>query len=337
MKCLFLIITVISIYSCNVTEPQKENFIPGRRDYLWSLDTLDIDITRGEYMTFRDMVGNSPDDIWLGNLEPGLWHYNGIEWRNVPFPGVIPSALWLFKDNTLWVGTGENKILKRENDHWLESFELDLAGYDWINIYGIWGKSKNDIYAVGMAVNVIKLGYDYEYKGIILHYNGTDWKYIDITKFDGGFHKIVYQENIDLFFIYGLRSGNINQDVILTFDGKNTKEIMSTNDGIGLSKINGIVYINASLGKVYKYSKSGLVLWKDFTGTGFLTNFVGRSETDFINNSNKGIGHYNGIDYKTIYKTNLDLQSSIIFEKDIFIAAEDFNGNHIIIRGKLKE
>ena len=111
---------------------------------------------------------------------------------------------------------------------------------------------------------------------------------------------------------------------------------MSSYSGFGMSKINGTVYINSDR-KIYKYQNGNLQLWKDFTGTDFLSDFVGISGTDFINNSTKGLGHYNGIDYTTIYKTHLNLQSKIIFEKEIFVAAEDDNNHYIIIHGKLKE
>lgn len=58
------------------------------------------------YISYRDIVGNSSSDIWLGSLERGLWHFSGENWELTEFPGSMPSALWLFEDNTLWVGTG---------------------------------------------------------------------------------------------------------------------------------------------------------------------------------------------------------------------------------------
>ena len=76
-------------------------------------------------------------------------------------------------------------------------------------------------------------------------------------------------------------------DKLFTYDGKNLSEILSTSGSISLSMLNGIVYINNNF-EVYKYSNKKLVLWKDFSGTEFRSNFVGRSQNDFFNNSIKG-------------------------------------------------
>ena len=50
---------------------------------------------------------------------------------------------------------------------------LSLAGWEWVNpkpvgasIYGIWGPSSNDLYAVGKS-------------GCILHWNGSEWSTMD--------------------------------------------------------------------------------------------------------------------------------------------------------------
>jgi hypothetical protein len=324
------------ILSCdsNTVDPIIEH---GRRDYIWKEDTLDVDIYYN--ILYRDMVGNTPDDIWLGNSDPGLWHYDGKKWEEYPFPGVIPSALWLFDDNTLWIGTSQKLILKRENEAWTESFELKYENYDMINIYGMYGKSKNDIYAVGMAVETIIPGEEHIHHPTMLHYNGNDWKFLDVPKLsNGGFHKIVYQEDIDTYFIFAVKIENgVILDKLFTFDGENLTEIMSTPGSIGLSSLENKVYINYDQ-VVYKYSNNKMVLWKDFTNTEFLSDFEGRNENDFFNNSVNGVGHYNGIDYKTIYPTHYRIYSKIVFEKEVFITAFDRdNWHYIIIHGTLKE
>lgn len=343
-KAEFVTFTLLTIFTLSVfyinscddgpTEPEIK---PGRRDYVWEEDTLDVPIYRD--LIFRDMVGNSPDDVWLGNLSLGLWHYDGIKWDEFPLPEISPSALWLFEDNTLWVGSRQNKILKFENGMSAESYPLTYQDYDRINIFGMYGKSTNNIYAVGIAVKIISLGEEYLSKGIILHYDGSTWEFGEIPELNEiGLHHIQYQENIDTYFIWGIKieNGRI-LDKLFTFDRENLSEIFSTGGSINLSTINGIVYININT-EVYKYFNKELVLWKDFTGTEFISNFVGRSENDFFNISTNGIGHYNGVDYKTIYTTHLDLYARQIFNKDIFFCAKDSqNRKYIIIHGTLDE
>jgi len=316
------------------TEPSIE---PGRRDYVWEEDTLNVPLH--QYIIYRDMVGNSPDDIWLGGLSRGLWHYNGKKWEISEFPDINPSALWLFEDNTLWVGTEQKLILKREQGTWTENYTLAYNDYDIISLFGMYGKGKNDIYAVGIAIKISDPVGNSKNIGIVLHYDGVEWKFLDIPDLDEvGLHKIQYQENIDTYFIWGMKIENgVVLDKLFTFDGENLTEILSTSGSISLSKLNGLVYIKYNY-DVYKFSNNELVLWKGFEGTGFLSSFVGRSESDFFNNSSEGIGHYNGIDYVTIYPTHLDTYSKIIFEKEIFIAAKDSDDkNYIIIHGILKE
>ncbi len=344
IKIFSLVITAIIVFivglfylsSCkdSPTEPSIE---PGRRDYVWEEDTLDVPLHT--YISYRDIVGNSPDDIWLGNLEPGLWHYNGEKWELAEFPGVTPSALWLFKDSTLWVGTRQNQILKREGGIWSDNYPLTYENYDWINVFGMYGKAKDDIYAVGYAQKTIVPGEEYVGKGIILHYNGNNWEFLDFPNLDEiRLIHIYYQENENTYFICGIKTENgVILDKLFIYNGKDLTEIFSTSRSISLSALNGIVYININ-SEVYNYSNKELVLWKDFTGTEFITNFNGRSEKDFFNNSTEGIGHYNGIDYKTVYPTQLELYTRIVIEKEIFVTALDSDNNHyIIIHGTLKE
>ena len=337
--CLIVVIsfcTVIIFNSCEKgTEPEKSSLKPGRRDYVWTEDTLDLGLNGS--LSYRDIKGNSADNVWLGTLGAlrsgmALWHNDGTAWKSVEFPHAAASALWLFEDNTLWVGSKENHIYKRENGAWSETYTIELDGYDQIMIFGLCGLTKNDIYAVGYAVKIIKLGYEYEYKGIILHFDGNNWKFIKIPDLEDGFHRIVYQENIKTFFIHGSKD---MLDILYKFDGEKLEVIMSTHSGFGMSKIDGMVYINSNQ-IVYKYSNNSLIIWKDFTGTDFWSAFVGRSKTDFFNNSAKGLGHYNGLNYETIYQTNLALYSTGVFERDVFATAQDNNNNFIIIHGKLK-
>ena len=336
---LFILSATIAFlfFSCEKgTEP--EVIKPSRRDYVWTEDTLDIKLPN--MLTYRYFVGNSPNDIWLGTLDASydvsLWHYDGNKWETVFFPGYATSALWLFNDGTLWAGTKASIIWKRENGEWTESYKLEIEGYDDINIFDFYAEANNSIYAVGLAINFSKN----DSQALIFHYNGTKWNPINIPNIKGAFHQIEYDINNKLYFIWGIsdEEGNFNE-WIYTFDGEKILKLAESESGFGLSEILNKVFINTNK-KSYKYMDARLKLWKDFTGTDFLSSFEGRSESDFFNNSTKGLGHYNGLNYKTIYKTHYDLQGRIIFDKDIFIAAEDYSCSecrYIIIHGKLKD
>ena len=65
--------------------------------------------------------------------------------------------------------------------------------------------------------------------------------------------------------------------------------------------------------KIFKYRKEQFELWKDLSNTTFITGMSGRSEDDFFSNSIDGIGHYNGKDFQTIFKTDADITGRWIF------------------------
>ena len=203
----------------------------------------------------------------------------------------------------------------------------------------MYGKAKDDIYAVGIAVKGIEEEQRYITEGISLHYDGNEWSFLDLIDLDEiQLNHIYYQENINTYFIWAIKiEDGVVLDKLFTFDGENLTEILSTPGSINLSTLKGIVYININF-EVYKYKNKELVLWKDFTGTDFISNFVGRGENDFFNRSRNGIGHYNGKDYITIYPTHLNNYTKIIFDKEVFITAMDSENKHyIVIHGTLKE
>lgn len=337
-RILFSIIVSVSLLNLNSCDDgmEPEKFEAGRRDYVWTEDTLDLGANG--YLSYRDIKGNSVENVWLGTLGANrrfnsLWNYNGSKWQSVDFDYSGATALWLFHDETLFVGTSESKIFNRENGVWVESYDLELEGFDKIMIFGFCGLAKKNIYAVGWAIKTIVPEYEYNYIGIILHFDGQKWNFIDIPKIEDGFHQIIYEEESNLFFIHGSKGST---DFIFKFDGKEIEKIHTTDYGLGISKLDGKVYFNMNQ-VVYEYTNNKLEVWKDFSGSDFITSFVGRNESDFINHSTKGIGHYNGSNYETIYHTNLNLFSMGIFEKDIFVTAEDNINNYIIIHGVLNE
>ena len=54
---LVFILFVIGLWSCNTTEPIEDT--PGRRDYVWTVDSLDA-----PYDTYYRMWVSSPSDVW---------------------------------------------------------------------------------------------------------------------------------------------------------------------------------------------------------------------------------------------------------------------------------
>ena len=186
-------------------------------------------------------------------------------------------------------------------------------------INSINGKSSDDLIAVGF-VDKYSGG---DYKGIILKYDGNDWKFLNIPDIKVGFNVIkTTKDGKYLIEATNVDSGFLEK--IFVFDGANTlKEIYSDYGNPQLYEMNGEVYITIN-GKIYKCINDELVLWKEFPGTSYYGTVLGRSENDFFGAGHDGILHYNGTNLQTLYpiqSSQLTIGGALIFEKDVF-----FNG-----------
>lgn len=338
---LLVIITISFFNSCNTTEP-VDNTKPGRRDYVWTVDTL-IPPPPNEHEVFSvsNIWGSSPNDMWAvgsgSSVQILLWHYDGSKWSLWPQQlGRDLLALTGFTNNDIWIGDIENSIYHFDGSSWSKLKSLFLPNFDRIGVEYFCGITPNNIYAVGGA-DQFNGGTDY--KGILLHYDGNDWNFVNIPDIRAGFYKIVRKAFTGELIIYGFNADYGFLDKIFVYDGKTIKEIYSEYKEPGLNEMNGEVYVTFDR-KIYKYGNGQLNFWKDFPGTSFLYFKGGRSEKDFFGASIEGLLHYNGTDLKVIYNTypqNIGLYRVFIFEKDIFItAAEEETGMQFIIRGTLK-
>ena len=123
---------------------------------------------------------------------------------------------------------------------------------------------------------------------------------------------------------------------ILSFNGKELKVVYSGSTYAHLESIDGEIYV-VIREKIYKYSDGGLILWKDFTATEYRGRAIGWSEKDFFCITNDGISHYNGTDFKTLYKTDMSSSSGIAVPNNIFFIFFEFKtGYNVIIRGELQ-
>jgi hypothetical protein len=89
------------------------------------------------------------------------------------------------------------------------------VGFKWNWIESLWGRTQNDLWGVGSATN------DTSYIGVIMHFNGTSWKYIFSTQFKIMFSDIRQQVNSGKYFLEGVVSqsgGDIYK--LFSFDKK---------------------------------------------------------------------------------------------------------------------
>jgi len=100
MKKHFFSFILISIFllnsGCkkNATEPISEDLQPGRRDYVWTVDTLNY-----PYNTIVKIWGSSPTDVWAvspgGDLDKTIFHFDGMPGPLTKFTGHFRLMLFL--------------------------------------------------------------------------------------------------------------------------------------------------------------------------------------------------------------------------------------------------
>lgn len=141
-------------------------------------------ITPGNQQLFG-VWGETPDSVWavggdLANESTGglIWHYDGDTWRSVDLTGILP---------------GGSPIL-----------------------FKIWGRSENDIYAVGQG-------------GTILHYDGQNWA------------RLASPTNRALFTVHGndelvVATGGFNSGVIVENAGAGFVDRTPA----GVEQVNGV-------------------------------------------------------------------------------------------------
>jgi len=332
----FITLTLISLNTCDENPVNGDNVKPGRRDYIWTEDTLWTE----DFFGIHDVWGSSPNSIWMvaagTSAKDCLWYYDGVKWvrpnqilnssLNTVF-GVNPDEIWMGDSyGTIWRNTGSG---------WQIFQQFTLSGFDRIVIASICGTSANNLYAVGFADENTGT----TYRSIILKYDGTDWKFLNIPDIRVGFNDIKRMSNGK----YLITATNVDSgflEKLFVFDGvSNIKEIYSDYTYPYLDEMNGDVYIAINR-KIYKCINDKLELWKDFSNTSYHSTVLGRNEKDFFGAGYDGIMHYNGTDFKILFQTQLEKKGVLIFEKDVFFFAytEAASGyNYIMIRGTLNE
>ncbi len=340
---IFLIIAAAALIitnSCKDNGTGPETLEPGRRDYVWTVDTIN---PGQESLYLVRMWGSSPDDVWVVGSSSwtatSIWHYDGFQWRCDSIPrNINPSGLFGISSNEVWLGNTNSTIWKYNGTQWEQYGEFKVENYVDVIIQDFNGVSNSNIYGVG---------FKYNYKNdssnvLIMHYNGYGWSFVNLTDLNVHLETVVVDAKSGILVISGTvydPAGFIAK--IYYLDGKELKELLSGSGNTFITKLGEEIYATHNA-KIYKYSNKQLTLWKDNTGTGINGNIIcGRSRNDFFIGASDGIAHYNGTDFNLMYKSELGHNIQIIigkiFEKEVFFIANDLtSGKNLIIHGKLK-
>lgn len=336
-KLLFIaFITALLLYSCkdNSVNPE-DKLLPGSRNYQWSVDTLLA--SPGDLFEISRLSGSSPNDVWGigGNTSTAatqLWHFNGKKWSK-PSPSTYITALYVFSKSNAWYFTN-NSFYHYDGSNWSKFGEYKLTGYDRTFIYNIWGSASNDIYAVGYADN----NRFENIQSVLMHFDGYGWGYINLPPLKVQFIEIAKKNNTGEYIIGGIFStSNEYTGKVYIYKNDALKEIYSGVGPATVNYLNGEVYVGIKQ-KIYKVINDKLTLWRDLTGTSYIGKIWGGNNAfDFFAGAYDGVGHYNGIDFKTVYKVKEGFysQTGIFIKDNFFIAWHNlYDNTNIIVRGK---
>ncbi len=301
---------------------------------MWTVDTLVLPEGTGAPSY---LWGENKDNIWaVGSAYLNayrMWHYNGESWTNhSPSEYIDPRGIFGINASDIWMGSTEGSLYHYNGSNWSKAITLSVPYFQSFVVQGICGTSSNDIYAVGYADSIDYIGY----KGIIAHYDGSQWSILNIPSIKNSFSKIVYNQELSCYLISGWVF-DFSAENIFKFDGTSLSQIYTSINHIGLYTILSKNYL-AIDNILYSYGKSGLKIFKEFQSSIYAGGAWGRSTKDIFTINWEGIGHYNGDDLVTLYKKwNNDWSpiGVLIFDEDVYFIWIDFTKTYVV-HGRLE-
>jgi hypothetical protein len=334
---LIALVIFIIVNSCgdNGVGPEIQ---PGRRDYVWTVDTIKI-----SFNDLGKLWANSPNDIWAvgsgGGLDQTIWHYDGIKWKTdgVSRP-IAPLTVYGFSANDIWFGGSSGMIWRYNGNLFYESLRfLPNPNWSYSGFHDLYGTSSRDLYAVAW-LDSNKVIY-----GKIFHFDGYNWKMLNVSSQGDDFAQIRKGKDDPNYYLWSFRSSNVNSDSvkIFSFNGVELREIhrglMNDTHGAGIETINGRVYFGID-NAVYIYENNSFKQKFVVNNPNFMQGLTGRNEKDIFLWMWDGVAHFNGENIEYIFReNNLVLRDIAVLENEVIVLYNDFSkGLNLILHGKLK-
>jgi hypothetical protein len=339
---LFLLIVFIPLILCSckdeITIPNDDK--PGRRDYVWTVDTLSNIALNN---CFTKLSGSSLSDLWVigdgASIEQSIIHYDGQKWSFTNSdPLVLALSILNFGKDSLWFGGQSATFWCYKNSTYTINGQYSLKYFKDISLLDLWTDNVKEVFASGYAEDSL---YG-KYYGIVMKYENNKWAFINKPEIKNQFISIrrgmQYPARL---FILGQETEQYGAH-IYEYENSMFKEIYS-------STINELSPCMFTLNKnLYFFINNNICVYNsnnfkskiDLSSCGIVGSHIdGRNLKDLFINVKDGIGHYNGTDVKNIIGIGEGIIiDSIIFDNSVaFLYKNRYNNKYYVIRGELNE
>ena len=336
LNTTFLLSLLILTFGCNNNPIGPIDAQPGSRDYQWTVDTIKI------YSNdILSIWGSNPEDIWGvgpgGSLSTTIWHYDGNHWNTDDiFRNIAPECIFGFARNNVWIAGQNGKIWYYDGNNWRQNYQHTINGFTGITFYDLYGINNNDLYAVGTVWFNNKTR-----RGIIIHYDGNNWKQEYLANFNSYFAKVRVSYDGRCFIHcvkQDVQNNSNDTTVFYEFDGQKLIKIYDDQNnsikGGWMTVISGNIVFSLYDG-IYKYIDNAFLSIAKYNSQRFPGAIFGRHDQDIFIGSADGITHYNGTDIQLLVHTEGWINDGQIFENDVVFLDSEFGRGDFIYRGKL--
>lgn len=346
MKRIFTLLSISILITINTCSENpvigEDNIQPGRRDYVWTVDTLNT-----PFNVYYRMWGSSPSDVWA--VSPGDWdksisHYDGEKWYSYGIPGLfVPKSIYGFSDKNIFIGAQNGQIWRFNGSNWNLFAELTKDGHSDIVLDNIWGESSEDFFAIGAYHDDNGLPNN----SVIANYKNSDWHILNTANLKGIVERL-YKGRIDnRIYIQVINMGNgVYQDSTIIFEyyqglyKQLYSSVWTRGTEANISLINNEVFFILG-NEIAKREVSQFQTFLQVTNPNFYQRIWGRNSRDIFLFMTDGLVHYNGSSQEYLLhfkKPRTQLFEAVLFASEVFfLVYESETHLNLIYHGKLKE
>jgi hypothetical protein len=340
---LSILLLFLNAFSCRddiVTPPELQ---PGRRDYTWTVDTIDAPGN-----TYYRMWASSPTDVWAtspGDLSESVANFNGSRWFTSYVPGMnSPGSIYGFAWNSIFIAADNGEVWKYDGS-WNKFTQLSKDGRTDIAFSDIWGESPNDFYVFGGYPDSIGAFNN----SFIAHYYNNNWLVMDTKGVNGLVAKLFKNSSDKKMYILTYKlGGGINPDSSMIYElnqgylNKIYSSIWTGGQQADISLIDNEVYFILG-NQIAKRINEQFQTFLQVDNPKFYQRIWARNSKDIFLLMTDGLAHYNGNDLQYLFHFTYanvtpwtQIYSAGLFEKEVFfLVDEPPTGLSFVYHGRL--